>query len=484
MRKIFFCCLFLINIITIGTAQSDYKVIKVKLPMSTTEKEYYVKKVGIHYVLNGDIIVGNAGQSLMMYQSNDKDGYIWPKGAVPVVIDNSMRENKTTDGVILYQNAMQAIKELNAKTNLRLVPHTNQKDYIRIVYSADTTYGGLSPIGRKGGEQIIYITRSSNVKTVMHELLHSLGFWHEQSRYDRDNYITIDMTNVPPDQRHNFQIEPGSPTSPYDYKSIMHYHAFAFALDKTKTTIRCKNTSSASGQVCDLGGNELTIQDIAGINTSYFYNADIAKVDYKALVEFYKNIPMAKKVQGQPGMIDESSKATKIKDVPVADGIYMIKDITTLRYVTVANASNDNGALAQLSDKAGGENQKFAVTRVGDGVYLLRAMHSGKYLNVTGQSEAADATINQWDYVDQPNLKFYLRYNHRTKAYNIQGFQSNLYWFRYNNINGENIVQAARVTDYFVFERVGNIPLPKMEGANIKTANPSPKLQVIKKGGN
>ena len=62
--------------------------------------------------------------------------------------------------------------------------------------------------------------------SVSHELGHVLGFYHEQSRPDRDNYVTILRHNIRSGRHHNFLKYSTSEImtdEPYDIGSVMHY---------------------------------------------------------------------------------------------------------------------------------------------------------------------------------------------------------------------------------------------------------------------
>lgn len=55
-----------------------------------------------------------------------------------------------------------------------------------------------SYVGRRGYAQTVSLARSGCVyhNTVQHELLHALGFNHEQTRNDRDNHIRVGWENI------------------------------------------------------------------------------------------------------------------------------------------------------------------------------------------------------------------------------------------------------------------------------------------------
>ena len=55
-----------------------------------------------------------------------------------------------------------------------------------------------SDLGRLGnGKQLVSLGKQCYSQgTAMHELLHTLGFYHEQSRADRDEYVNIHYDNI------------------------------------------------------------------------------------------------------------------------------------------------------------------------------------------------------------------------------------------------------------------------------------------------
>ncbi|XP_055344907.1 hatching enzyme 1.2-like [Paramacrobiotus metropolitanus] len=66
--------------------------------------------------------------------------------------------------------------------------------------------------------------------TIIHEILHALGMFHEQSRPDRDDYVEIYAENIEPRALHNFAVLRNMSMygTQYDVESIMHYHPFEF----------------------------------------------------------------------------------------------------------------------------------------------------------------------------------------------------------------------------------------------------------------
>lgn len=94
-----------------------------------------------------------------------------------------------------------------------------------------------SRVGYQGGMQIIDLgvgCLTEGVGKAEHEVLHALGLFHEQSRPDRDEHVTIIWGNIRNDMLMNFVTQNNIDLSdmPYDIESVMHYGAYDFAKNR------------------------------------------------------------------------------------------------------------------------------------------------------------------------------------------------------------------------------------------------------------
>ena len=196
---------------------------------------------------------------------------------VPYTISAEDQNNPTA-----LANINSAISEFNSQLSgvIQFVPATASDVNVAAFDLNPGIFTGVCEafVGLQGGgPQTLGGAINCTVGTLLHEMGHTVGLWHEQSRTDRNNFVNFLYNNVDKPNASNFnqltfdEVDSGL----YNYASIMQYPAFEFTRDGISPTLE----SIPPGILLGTTLNQYSTGDLDGIKRLYSHAPTSVTVD-------------------------------------------------------------------------------------------------------------------------------------------------------------------------------------------------------------
>jgi hypothetical protein len=196
---------------------------------------------------------------------------LWTNGMIPYKI------NENVD-LKCQEEILAAIAVFHNNTCVRWKPYSNDSDEDHVEFfmsGISSSYVGNIEVTKYGhlyepeltSQPITIESSHCTLHVVLHEMAHTLGMTHEQSRSDRDGYVTVYWEHVlrGKENQNLAKEETNNQNIPYDYSSLMHYSIFAFSKDGEKT-LEYRDTDY---EFLGLQENSLSFYDIEDITKAY-----------------------------------------------------------------------------------------------------------------------------------------------------------------------------------------------------------------------
>jgi hypothetical protein len=208
-------------------------------------------------------------------------GSLWPGGIVYYQITNGSSAVTSAIG----------ISNADFSGVVTWMSGTGSGTYVNIDLDSSDTSGScdVNSIGYPGAGKVVTMggSGSCSIATILHEMGHIIGLYHEQTRTDRDSYITMNYDNVIKGSWTSdfaFNTQNQQLLTPYDYASVMQYPSFTL--------------SRNGGPVIETIPAGIPLQGTEGVPGTG--NQDYSAGDREAILRLYGSPPTSVTVTSNP----------------------------------------------------------------------------------------------------------------------------------------------------------------------------------------